>query len=59
METESTTLTDSTPYYLVDSKTGALVKEYTYAQRKAARNRLDRMDIAYGACRYVLTFRKP
>jgi len=49
-------LTDSTPYYLIDAHTGRLVKEYTYGQRKAARRMADRMDNAYGAVRYVLTF---
>lgn len=45
---------ENTTYQLIDSQTGKVIATYTYAQRNRARARADRMDLAYGAVRYVV-----
>jgi hypothetical protein len=45
---------ENTTYQIIDSKTGNVIATYTYAQRNRARNRADRLDQQYGACRYVV-----
>lgn len=41
-----------TPYQVVDRHTGMVVSEHKTA--KAARAKRDRLDAAYGACRYLV-----
>jgi hypothetical protein len=43
----------NTPYHVVDCRTGAIVKTYTWAKRNAARRYVDKLDAAYGAVRYT------
>ncbi len=43
-----------TTYQLVDTHTGRVLGTYTYAQRNRARNRADKLDLAYGSVRYVV-----
>lgn len=43
----------NTIYKIIDMKTGEQIgKDYTYSQRKRARNRADKLDLEYGAYRY-------
>ena len=39
-------------YHIIDTKTGKTVKEY--ATRKQASRQAEKMDLAYGAVRYVV-----
>ena len=38
---------------LIDCHTGQILKTYKYSQRKPARNRANKLDLAYGSCRYA------
>lgn len=51
------TIPENTKVELVDTHTKAVIAVYTYAQRKRARNRADRMDNAYGGYRYAVCVR--
>ena len=45
---------ENTIYQLIDTKTNTVIKEYAYSQRNRARNRRDKLDLQYGAVRYIL-----
>lgn len=46
-------MNDNDTYQVVDTKTGEVVYQTTYANRKRARAVCDRRDNAYGAVRFV------
>ena len=46
------TLPSRTTYHVIDKQTGAHMG--TYATRVAARRRADKLDLAYGAIRYLV-----
>ena len=46
---------ENTKYELIDTKTQKVIGTYTYAQRNRARARRDKLDLEYGAVRYILT----
>ncbi len=45
---------ENTTYQLIDIQTNEIIKTYSYAQRNRARNRADKLDMKYGACRYIV-----
>lgn len=45
---------ETTTYELIDSKTGFVLGTYSYARRNSARRRADKLDLLYGAVRYVV-----
>lgn len=45
-------ITDSTPYGIVDCKTGKIVLRSTWKNRKRVRAAADKRDRAYGAVRF-------
>lgn len=51
-----TTINPATPVKVIDSKTKEVVYTTTYANVKRARAKRDKMDQAYGACRYTVVF---
>lgn len=53
MSTVSSPIPLTTPYVVIDTRTGQTVYHTTYARRNAARRWADRKDLAYGAVRYV------
>lgn len=44
--------TPFTHYRIVDSHTGKVISTAPYSRRQQLRDKADRMDNAYGACRY-------
>lgn len=44
---------DSTPYGIVDCKTGEIVLRSTWKNRKRVRSAADKRDLAYGAVRFT------
>ena len=46
--------TMDTKYQLIDTKTQKVMGVYSYAQRNRARARRDKLDLEYGAIRYIL-----
>ncbi len=44
----------TTTYELIDTKTGNVLKTYSYAQRNRARSRANKLDLQYGAVRYII-----
>ena len=47
-----TTISDETPYGIVDCQTGEVVLRSTYKNRSAVRRAVDKRDNAYGAVRF-------
>lgn len=45
---------NNTTYELIDTQTKKVIATYSYAQRNRARNRRDKLDLQYGAVRYIL-----
>lgn len=46
---------ENTIYKIIDSKTGQQVgKDYTWKDRNRARSRADKLDLRYGAVRYIV-----
>ena len=45
---------ENTIYELIDTKTQKVIGTYSYAQRNRARARRDKLDLQYGAVRYIL-----
>ena len=45
---------ENTIYELIDTKTNTVIGTYSYAQRNRARARRDKLDLEYGAIRYIL-----
>ena len=41
-------------YQLIDTQTQKVLGVYSYAQRNRARNKRDKLDLEYGAVRYIL-----
>ena len=45
---------ENTIYELIDTQTQKVIATYSYAQRNRARARRDKLDLEYGAIRYIL-----
>ena len=45
---------NNTIYELIDTKTQKVIATYSYAQRNRARNKRDKLDLEYGAVRYIV-----
>ena len=45
---------NNTVYELIDTQTKKVIATYSYAQRNRARNKRDKLDLQYGAVRYIL-----
>ena len=45
---------ENTTYQLIDTKTQKVIATYSYAQRNRARARRDKLDLQYGAIRYIV-----
>ena len=46
---------ENTTYQLIDTQTQKVIATYSYAQRNRARARRDKLDLQYGAVRYIVT----
>ena len=53
MNTQAASDLDSATYNVIDGHTGAIVRSYPGAKRKAARNYAEKLNMAYGAHRYL------